>query len=363
MPRYKGSPDFRHDGAERIGVLLVNSGSPDSASPRDVRHFLARLLSDPRVVELPRALWLPILHGIILRTRPMRSARKYRQVFKDGRSPLIELSEAMRESASAEMAQRVLAPVSIEIGMLYSNPSIEAALHRLIDAGARRLLVLPLFPQYCGVTTGAVHDQVSEVLSRLRWLPEVRHVAEYHDHPAYIEAVRTSIEEHWRLHGRTEHLLFSFHGIPEAYFKRGDPYFCKVQKSSRLVADELNLREDEWSVAFQSKFGPGLWLKPYAHEVLEAMPARGVRSVTVACPGFAVDCLETLEEICIENRARFLRAGGTRFDYVPALNARPSHARMLAELITQHSGGWTTDLHAHESRAAAPASAPASAAR
>lgn len=357
MPRFKGSPDFRHDGAERIGVLLVNSGSPDSASARDVRRFLSRLLSDPRVVELPRALWLPILHGIILRTRPMRSARKYRKVFKDGRSPLIELSEAMCDRASHEMAQRVLAPVSIEIGMLYSNPSIESALHRLLEAGARRLLVVPLFPQYCGVTTGAVHDQVSAALSRLRWLPEVRFVAEYHDHPAYIEAVKASIGEHWLEHGRTEHLLFSFHGIPEAYFKRGDPYFCKVQKSARLIADELNLREDEWSVSFQSKFGPGLWLKPYTDEVLEAMPARGVRSVTVACPGFAVDCLETLEEICIDDRARFLRAGGARLDYVPALNARPSHARMLAELITQHSGGWTTDLPAHEPRAAMAAPA------
>lgn len=357
MPRYKGSPDFRHDGAERIGVLLVNSGSPDSASARDVRRFLSRLLSDPRVVELPRALWLPILHGIILRTRPMRSARKYRKLFRDGRSPLTELSEAMRERAGLEMAQRVLAPVSIEIGMLYSNPSIEGALHRLIDAGARRLLILPLFPQYCGVTTGAVHDQVSEVLARLRWLPEVRYVAEYHDHPAYVEAVRSSIEEHWLEHGRTEQLLFSFHGIPEAYFRRGDPYFCKVQKSMRLVAEELKLRDDEWSLAFQSKFGPGLWLKPYTDEVLEAMPARGIRSVTVACPGFAVDCLETLEEICIGDRARFLRAGGTRFEYVPALNARPSHARMLAQLITQHSGGWTIDLLAPESRAAVAASA------
>lgn len=341
MPRYLGSADFSHDGAERIGVLLVNSGTPDSPSTRDVRRFLGNLLSDPRVVEFSRALWLPLLHGIILRTRPARSARKYRKVWTAEGSPLLKLSEALRDALANEIAQRVLAPISIELGMLYAQPTVEQAIRKLLDAGARRLLVLPMFPQYCGASTAPVYDQVGRVLGRLRWIPEVRYIAEYHDDPAYIDAVRASITDHWQTHGRTQHLLLSFHGIPDAYFRKGDPYFCKCQKTARLVAEELNLHEGEWSVSFQSKVGPGKWLKPYTEEYLEALPARGVRSVTVVTPGFAVDCLETLEEIDIDDRRRFLEAGGERFEYVPALNARPSHARALADLIAQHCAGWT----------------------
>jgi protoporphyrin/coproporphyrin ferrochelatase len=339
------SIDFDHERTERIGVLLVNSGTPDSLATRDVRRFLGRLLSDPRVVELPRALWWPILYGIILTTRPRRIARKYREIWTSDGSPLLVLSAQLKTALNATLAQRVLAPLTVELGMLYANPSVPEALSRLRAAGAQRLLVVPLFPQYCGATTGAVHDQVSAELSRWRWLPETRYIAEYHDQPGYIEALRASVEHHWQKHGRTRRLLMSFHGIPAAYFKRGDPYFCKCQKTARLLADELMLGEDEWSVSFQSRFGPGRWLEPYTSEVLTALPARGVDSVTVVCPGFAVDCLETLEEIQVENRARFLAAGGRAFQYVPALNAGPSHAKFLAELIAQHCQGWTTVEH------------------
>jgi ferrochelatase len=342
MPRYLGTPDFRHDGAERIGVLLVNSGTPDSPEPRDVRRFLRNLLSDPRVVELPRALWLPVLHGIILRTRPMRSARKYRRIWTDKGSPLLILSNSLRDALANEIAQRVLAPISIELGMMYARPSMEEAVQRLVDAGARRLLVVPLFPQYCGTTTGAVFDHTSAVLQRMRWMPEMRFVAEYHDEPGYIEALRASIAGHWaNTGGRTQHLLMSFHGVPDAYFRKGDPYFCKCHKTARLIADELNLRDDEWSVSFQSRFGPGRWLKPYTAETIKALPTRGVKSVTVVCPGFAVDCLETVEEIADQGKRDFLAAGGQRFEYVPALNARADHARALADVISQHCAGWT----------------------
>lgn len=337
--------DFEHDRTERIGVLLVNSGTPDSLSTRDVRRFLAGLLSDPRVVEVPRLLWLPILHGIILRTRPRRIARKYREIWAGGGSPLLELSTQLRSALSAGLAQRVLAPLTVELGMLYSSPSVPDALAKLRASGASRVLVLPMFPQYCGATTGAVFDRVSAELSQWRWLPELRFIAEYCDHPGYIEALRASVEHHWSKHGRTKRLLMSFHGIPAAYFRRGDPYFCKCQKTARLLADELMLAEGEWSVSFQSKFGPGLWLEPYTSDVLQALPAAGVDSVTVVCPGFAVDCLETLEEIQIENRARFLAAGGRAFQYVPALNAGAAHAAFLAELIAQHCQGWTAMEH------------------
>ena len=350
--RYISSPDFHHDAAERIGVLLVNSGTPRSPEPRDVRRFLRRMLSDPRIVELPRALWLPILHGLVLPFRPRRSARKYRKIWSASGSPLLDLSERLRTELVGKLAQRMLAPFSVELGMLYGDPTVPQALARLRAAGAQRILVAPLFPQYCGSTTGAVYDQVTRELRRWRWLPELRFIAEFHDDPAYIDALRASVTQHWETGGRTSHLLMSFHGIPERYFHQGDPYFCKCQKTARLLADELLLRENEWSVSFQSRFGAAAWLKPYTSNVLQEMPGRGVQDVSVVCPGFSVDCLETLEEIDMENREVFMHAGGKRFEYVPALNARVEHSRFLAALIAQHCQGWT-----HEELGRRPAGA------
>lgn len=339
--RYISSPDFHRDSAERIGILLVNSGTPAAPEPWAVRRFLARMLGDPRIVELPRAMWLPILYGLILPFRPARVAVKYRRIWSEAGSPLLGISEQLRGELLGTLAQRMLAPFSVELGMLYGGPGVPQALARLRESGAQRILVLPLFPQYCGATTGAAYDQVSAELRRWRWLPELRFVAEYHDQPEYIEALRASVLEHWQAQGRTRHLLISFHGIPERNFHRGDPYFCKCQKTARLLAEELLLRDGEWSVSFQSRFGPAGWLKPYTSETLAQLPGRGVGEVTVICPGFAVDCLETLEEIAIENRDTFLRAGGERFEYVPALNARPEHAQFLANHIARHCQGWT----------------------
>ena len=329
---------------ERIGILLINSGTPHAPEPAAVRAFLARFLADPRVVELPRALWLPILHGVILPARPARVARKYRLIWSAGGSPLRELTERLRGELANVLAQRMLAPLSVEVGMLYSEPDVAAALRRLRDDGAQRLLVLPLFPQFCGATTGAAHDHVVRELRHWRALPELQLVAGYHDHPGYIEALRESVSAHWNAHGRTSHLLISFHGIPERSRRQGDPYFDRCHTTARLLADELLLREGEWSVSFQSRFGRAEWLKPYTSKVLAAMPERGVREVTVVCPGFAVDCLETLEEIAIENRATFMRGGGERYEYVPALNARATHAQCLADLIAQRCQGWTEAL-------------------
>ena len=306
---------------ERIGILLVNSGTPDSPQPAAVRAFLARFLADRRVVDLPRALWLPLLYGVILPWRPARVARKYRLIWSASGSPLRDLTERLRAG------------------------------------GAQRLLELPLFPQYCGATTGAAFDHVSAALRRARWLPDLQLVADYHDCPGYIEALRASVVAHWEAHGRTPHLLMSFHGIPERYGRQGDPYHKRCHTTARLLADELLLQEREWSVSFQSRFGPAGWLKPETKAVLGAMPARGVREVTVVCPGFAVDCLETLEEIAIENRASFVRAGGERFDYVPALNAQPLHAQALSDLIVEHCQGWTHPEHGRLPSAARGASA------
>ena len=341
MSRYKSTAEHRHGLAERIGVLLVNSGTPDSPRPRDVRSFLAKLLGDPRVVELHRALWLPILHGIILRVRPFRSAKKYQSIWSARGSPLLAFSEDLRSALLQQLAKRVLAPISIELGMMYAHPGVAASLEALRRQGCTKLLVLPMFPQYCGASTGAAFDQVSAELRRWRWVPDLRFISEYHEHPGYIAALAASVRDHWTEHGQTDQLLVSFHGIPEQYFRDGDPYFCKCQKTARLLAEELQLRPEQWALAFQSKYGPGRWLKPYTVDTLEAMPKRGVRAVTTVCPGFAVDCLETLEEMDIENREHFMRAGGLTYQYVPALNARQDHARALVDLIAQHCEGWT----------------------
>ncbi|HXY76668.1 MAG TPA: ferrochelatase [Steroidobacteraceae bacterium] len=340
-------------GAERLGILLVNSGTPEAPTAKAVRAFLARFLADRRVVELPRALWLPLLYGVVLPTRPRRIAAKYRRIWSPAGSPLRVLTEELRGALALALGERMLAPLSVEVGMLYSAPALRDALGRLRDLGAERILVLPLFPQYCGATTGAVFDQVSRELRSWRALPELRFIADYHDHPAYLEALRASVAEHWEAHGRTAHLLISFHGIPERYCREGDPYFERCQSTARLLADELLLRENEWSLSFQSRFGRAAWLKPATRAVLESLPARGVREVSVVCPGFAVDCLETLEEIGLENRDAFRRAGGGRFEYVPALNARASHAHCLMELIAQHCQGWTHSGHGSVSRTAA----------
>jgi ferrochelatase len=334
--RYLNSPGFRHEGAEHIGVLLVNSGTPASLATRDVRAFLKGLLSDPRVVELPRALWLPILYGLILPFRPSRVARKYRKIWTPAGAPLSAISAQLRNEL-----KRKLEPLSIELGMLYSPPSVPEALRRLRDLGAQRLLVLPLYPQYSGSTTGATYDQVTRELEQWRWLPELRFIGEYHDQRGYIEALRASVAAQWATQGKTKHLLVSFHGIPASYVGRGDPYFAHCKRTARLLADELKLRDDEWSVSFHSRFGAAEWLKPYTIEYIVELPKRGIDEVTVVCPGFPIDCLETLEEIGVENRDAFTAAGGRKFLYVPSLNASAGHVELLSELIARHCQGWT----------------------
>jgi len=341
--QYISSPDFRHEGADRVGILLVNFGSPDSLATRDVRSFLRKLLSDPRVIELPRLLWLPILYGFILPFRPAKIAHKYQSIWTDQGSPLLSILNQLRSGLAKSLAHRMLEPLSIEIGLLYSRPSVPEALARLREAGAQRVLVVPMFPQYCGSTTGSVYDQVNAELRRWRWLPELRFISEYHDSPGYIEALRASVVEHWQKHGRTKHFLISFHGIPERYFHQGDPYFVKCQRTAHLLAEALNLPADEWTISFQSRFGAARWLGPYTIDMMAALPKRGVDEITVICPGFTVDCLETLEEIEVENRDVFLASGGRKFSYVPALNARADHAQLYADLITQHCQGWASD--------------------
>jgi ferrochelatase len=315
------------------GVLLVNSGTPASLATRDVRAFLAGLLGDPRVVELPRVFWWPILHGIILRIRPRASAKKYAAIWTPQGSPLAIQSEALRRGLETSLRAH---GIPVALAMLYTGgASVPEAIASLRKAGADGILTLPMFPQYCGASTGAVFDQVSAALRALRSVPSLRFVSSYHDDTAYIDALAESVQDHRRTFGPTGHLLMSFHGVPERYVTLGDPYRAQCERTASLVAQKLALTANEWSVSFQSRFGRARWLQPYTSEVLAAMPGRGIKSVSVICPGFAADCLETLEEIGMENRDVFLAAGGEKYHYIAALNARGDHVAALAALVSR----------------------------
>lgn len=337
MPDYLGEPDYEHGRDAAVGVLLVNLGTPEAPTSVSVRRFLAEFLWDPRVVEAPRWLWWLALHGVILRIRPSRSAHAYQQIWTAEGSPLllhsVALADRLREVLSPELGAKVA------LGMTYGAPSIRSALTQLRDAGVRHLLVLPLYPQYSGTTTASVFDRVTRELQRWRWVPELRFIGGYHDEPAYIDAISASVHQHWQTHERG-HLLFSFHGVPKRYLLAGDPYHCQCQKTARLLASRLGLGREQWSVSFQSQVGREEWLKPYTDVWLTEAARSGPRRVSVVCPGFATDCLETLEEIAIRNRALFMAEGGEFYDYIPALNGSELHARLLAALVERHTGGW-----------------------
>lgn len=347
MPKYVGRPDLKGQ-SERIGALLVNLGTPDAPTPSAVRRFLAEFLGDPRVVESPRWFWLPVLHGVILRIRPSRSAHAYRQIWTDRGSPLLVGTGDLARRLQTELSQRLGPNVTLALGMTYGNPSIPAALEELRQAGATRIVVLPLYPQYSGTTTASVFDRVSRTLQQWRSVPEMRFIAQYHDEPAYIDALATSIERHWQSRGGRNHLLLSFHGIPQSYVAAGDPYYEQCTKTAQLVGARLQLADDEWTMSFQSQVGRAEWLRPYTDERLIKFAREGRRDITVACPGFAIDCLETLEEIELRNRETFLSNGGTSYSYVPALNASDAHAALLTDLLVRHMQGWPLG-DAHES--------------
>ncbi len=339
MP-FINTPDFHHDTPESLGVLLLNLGTPDAPTVSAVRRYLAEFLSDPRVVELPRAIWWPILHGVILRVRPARSARVYQAVWSDAGSPLLDYSRRLAQALGGALTERLAGPIRVALAMRYGNPSIGEALAGLRAANVRRLLVLPLYPQYSATTTASTFDAVARELSRWRWLPELRFINQYHDEPAYIDALAASIRRHWSTRGEPQRLLFSFHGIPKDYFLNGDPYHCQCHKTARLVTEALDLPRERWTLAFQSRVGTKEWLKPYTDETLKAWGSEGVHSVQVIAPGFSADCLETIEEIGVENRDYFLAAGGKDYGYIPCLNDGPDHVDLLAGLVERHSAGW-----------------------
>jgi len=340
MPRYQQTPDFEHGRSDVTGVLLVNLGTPDAPNSSAVRRFLKQFLSDPRVVELPRALWWLILNGVILRIRPSRSAEAYEKIWTDKGSPLLRFSGQLAERVRERLDARAPGFFRVELGMTYGQPSIPDAIDTLQRAGARRLLVLPLYPQYSGTTTASVFDVVTGKLQGVRWIPETRFVNQYHDEPGYIDALAASIREHWAEHGRGEHLLLSFHGVPRYTLDGGDPYHCQCQKTGRLLAEALRLGPGEWTLSFQSRVGRAEWLRPYTDETVKKLGGAGIQRLDVACPGFSTDCLETLEEIAMQNAEFFAESGGGALRYIPALNARDDHVTLLADLVERHAAGW-----------------------
>jgi ferrochelatase len=340
MSRFSHDEQFFHGKSESLGVLIVNLGTPDEPTTKAVRRYLKEFLSDGRVVEIPKVIWWCILNGIILRTRPAKSAKLYASVWEEAGSPLLKYGKLQQKALQAEMAVRVKAPVHIELAMRYGNPSILQGLRNLRAKGARRLLVLPLYPQYSAATTATTYDAVSKEMKRWRWLPEIRFVNQYHDNARYIEALASSVKKHWAEHGKNEKLVMSFHGLPRRNLELGDPYHCQCHKTGRLLAEALHLKPEQWLVTFQSRFGRAEWLKPYTDKTLEALAKDGVKGVDVVCPGFSSDCLETLEEIAVENREVFEEAGGEYYTYIPALNDDPEHIHVLADLAQQHTQGW-----------------------
>ncbi|HTN50189.1 MAG TPA: ferrochelatase [Burkholderiaceae bacterium] len=354
MP-FLSEPQFRHDRAARTAILLVNLGTPAAPTPGAVRDYLREFLSDPRVVEIPKVVWWPILHGVILRLRPRRSAAKYATIWTEQGSPLLVHSRLQATLLRGYLGERGI-DTDVHLAMRYGEPSIPATLQSLARAGTKRLLIVPMYPQYSATTTASALDAVFDVLKRTRDLPEVRWVKHFHDHPGYIGALAQSVLEHWKRHGRAQDrggkLVMSFHGVPKRTLLLGDPYHCECQKTARLLAEALKLSPDDYVITFQSRFGRAEWLQPYTAPTLEALARSGAETVDLICPGFPADCLETLEEIAIEGRDTFLHAGGREFRYIPCLNGSPALIHALADVCAEHLGGWPVARGSDDARRA-----------
>jgi ferrochelatase len=323
----------------QAAVLLVNLGTPTAPTAKAVRPYLAEFLGDARVIDYPRWLWWLILHGVILRIRPARSAHAYAKIWTDRGSPLRVGSEALRDALQTEL-DRHAGKLRVALAMRYGEPSVADTIENLQREGVRRLLVLPLYPQYSATSTGSVIDAVADSLKQLRWPPELRIVNDYHDDSGHIEALAQSMESWWAIHGRGEKLLLSFHGIPERYVRLGDPYAEQCKVTAQRLRERLQLGDDQLLISFQSRVGRESWLQPYTDATVRELAKAGVRRLDVACPGFAVDCLETLEEIAMQNRDFFVAAGGDTLHYIPALNDSAGQITSLAALIRRHVQGW-----------------------
>jgi ferrochelatase len=342
-PRPPGPSAHAHGQATTTAVLLCNLGTPDEPTAPAVKRYLAEFLSDPRVVEIPRAAWLPLLHGVILPLRSSKSAAKYRTIWTPEGSPLKVWTERQAKRLQGWLGERGHR-VRVAYAMRYGNPSMASQLDALVQAGATRVLVLPAYPQYSGTTTASLIDAVNAWSGRQRSIPELRFVNRYHDDAGYLKALAHRIERHWREHGRPDHLVMSFHGVPERTLHLGDPYHCECRKTARLLGEWLALKPEQFTVTFQSRFGKAKWLEPYTEPTLQALARAGTQRVDVVCPGFTSDCLETLEEIAVEGRDAFLAAGGKSFHYIPCLNADDEWIAAFGAIAEKHMQGWPTQV-------------------
>lgn len=340
MPRYLPEAPYQHGTAAKCGVLLVNLGTPDAPTVPAVRRYLREFLTDPRVVEIPRAAWWLILNLFVLPSRPKASAKRYAQVWTADGSPLRVHTERQALMVRGYLGERIKAPLIVDYAMRYGRPAIETQINKLRLQGCNRILVIPLYPQYSASTTASALDAVGAVFARIRNQPALRVVRSFHDHPGYIGALAQSINEYWMKTGRPDQLVMSFHGVPRFSLDKGDPYHCECQVTARLLAEALKLAPDRYTVSFQSRFGRAQWLKPYTAEVLRELGKQKTGRVDVVCPGFVADCLETLEEIAIEGKTIFMTAGGREYHAIPCLNERNDWVHALADITAANLAGW-----------------------
>ena len=335
MSRFSGITDNPHEGRfhQKTGILLTNLGSPDQPSTQAVRTYLREFLSDRRIVEIPRLIWMIILHGIVLRVRPKKSAKLYDSIWTENGSPLTHITELQRDKLSALLKDKGYQDTEVVMSMRYGNPSIESGLKTLREKGFTRIVVLPLYPQYSSPTTGSTFDAVSRVLQTWRWVPELHFINGYHKNTSYIEALANSVQEDLQKHGTPQKIVFSYHGMPKLFLENGDPYYCLCLQTTRLVVEKLNLDKDLVISTFQSRFGKAEWLKPYTDATLESFPSQGIKDVAIISPAFSADCLETLEELESENREIFEEAGGEKYRYIAALNDRDDHIEAMFEVL------------------------------
>lgn len=344
-------PEPRQSPNAGTGILVVNLGTPEAPTASAVRRYLSQFLSDPRVVEIPRVIWLPLLYGVVLTTRPIKSARKYASIWTPEGSPLMVHTRRQAELLRRRLESRSQPRVTVEFAMRYGEPSIPKTLLRLKSEGCERILLIPMYPQYASSTTASVQDELSRLAFRLRNVPEIRMIKHFPEHPAYLGSLANLVREHWRESGRPEKLIMSFHGLPRYAIERGDPYRDECETTARLLARELALTEDQWQLAFQSRFGRTEWIGPYTASVLAECGRQGLRRVDVVCPGFVADCLETLEEIGIEGKAVFLASGGREFHLLPCLNERDDWIGALEDIARKNLAGWI-DAPANRARGA-----------
>ena len=351
MAYFNPEPKYEHGDQLKVGILLANLGTPDAPTAQALRPYLRQFLSDRRVVEIPRLVWWFILNGIILAVRPKKSAEKYASVWTSEGSPLLVHAKKQALLLRGFLAQKIQSPFTVELGMSYGNPSMESAIQKLKAQHCDRILVFPLYPQYAASSTASALDAVWRVLLKTRNMPAIRTIKHYHDHPAYIEALAQSVREHWRINGKPNKLVMSFHGVPKFHLLKGDMYHCECHKTARLLAEALGLNQDQYVIAFQSRFGKQEWLKPYLANILESLGKSKVNRIDVICPGFSSDCLETLEEIAMEGKHIFQSNGGGEYHYIPALNESEAWIHAMTAITLENLHGWVnTDWDANQAK-------------